>query len=448
MLKIDPLPKIITITGADDRASANIANLLNDGRSSRQLRRLLLAIVALVVLFLLWTLLAQVDELAKARGEVQPVSRIQLVQSKEGGILTELLVEANEPVKAGQVIARFATTDVQKDLDQVGVRRSALQIDLELWGAVIEARRPSFSDFADQPVLVAEAIKRYVNELALNSSLADSKRTVLEQQRAALTGAQGELPAMRNQLNLALGVQARYQDGFARGAISAVRMAEAQEHAAEVERNLAQLQSRITELQKSIAVAQAALQQVRDEIDQKAGARRSELIEKIHELDAEMVALKDRHERTEVLAPVSGFIKQLPDTRAGAVIAPGGTVAELVPSEGGVVMEVLVSPRDIGFVRIGQTTLVKVDAFDFSRFGSVPGKVKRISPSVFRQEQTSATYYKVDIQLDKAYVGNDVERQLIPGMTGEADIVTGRKTVFQYLAKPVFIGVDMAFHER
>jgi len=145
---------------------------------------------------------------------------------------------------------------------------------------------------------------------------------------------------------------------------------------------------------------------------------------------------------------VSGFIKQLPDTRAGAVIAPGGTVAELVPSEGGVVMEVLVSPRDIGFVRIGQTTLVKVDAFDFSRFGSVPGKVKRISPSVFRQEQTGATYYKVDIQLDKAYVGNDVERQLIPGMTGEADIVTGRKTVFQYLAKPVFIGVDMAFHER
>lgn len=448
MFKIDSLPKIIAITGADDRAGANIANLLNDGRSSRHLRRMLLAIVALVLLFLLWTLVAQVDELAKARGEVQPVSRIQLLQSKEGGILTELLVESGEQVKAGQVIARFATTDVQKDHAQASVRRAALQIDLELWGAVIEARQPKFSGFADQQGLVDEAIKRYANELALNTSLADAKRTVFEQQKAALLGAQSELPAMRNQLDLALNVQARYEDGYARGAISAVRMAEAQGHAAELERNLAQLRSRISELNKTIAVAQAEHQQVLDEIKQKAGAKRSEMIEKIHELDAELVALEDRQGRTEVVAPVAGFIKQLPDTRAGAVIAPGGTVAELVPSEGGVVMEVLVSPRDIGFVRIGQTTLVKVDAFDFSRFGSVTGEVKRISPSAFRQEQNGATYYKVDIQLDQDHVGKDTDRRLIPGMTGEADIVTGRKSVFQYLAKPVFIGADMAFHER
>ena len=84
MNKIDRLPQILTVTGADDRAGANIVNLLNDGRSSRQLRRLLLAIVALVIMFLLWSLAAQVDELAKARGEIQPVSRTQLLQSKEG----------------------------------------------------------------------------------------------------------------------------------------------------------------------------------------------------------------------------------------------------------------------------------------------------------------------------------------------------------------------------
>ena len=111
-------------------------------------------------------------------------------------------------------------------------------------------------------------------------------------------------------------------------------------------------------------------------------------------------------------------------------------------------MEVLLSPRDIGFVRTGQTALVKVDAFDFSRFGSVSGTVVSISPSAFRQEQSGATYYKVILQLEKSHVGQDESRQLIPGMTGEADIVTGTKSVFQYLAKPVFLSADTAFHER
>ena len=171
MNKIDRLPQILTVTGADDRAGANIVNLLNDGRSSRQLRRLLLAIVALVIMFLLWSLAAQVDELAKARGEIQPVSRTQLLQSKEGGILAELLVNADDHVQAGQVIARFATTDVAKERTQAAVRRAGLQIDRELWGAIIESRQPDLSAFGDQPELVEEALGRFADEQRFNTSL-------------------------------------------------------------------------------------------------------------------------------------------------------------------------------------------------------------------------------------------------------------------------------------
>lgn len=448
MNKVDRLPQILTVTGADDRAGANIVNLLNDGRSSRQLRRLLLAIVALVIMFLLWSLAAQVDELAKARGEIQPVSRTQLLQSKEGGILAELLVNADDHVQAGQVIARFATTDVAKERTQAAVRRAGMQIDRELWGAIIESRQPDLSAFGDQPELVEEALGRFADEQRLNTSLLGAKRNAVEQHKAALAGAQSELPTIQRELHLARDVESRYSEGFKRGVISAVRMAEAQEHTAGVERNLSQLQSRIAELQKAVNTAEAELTQAQDEVVQKASAVRSGLLEKIRELDAEMASLDDRQGRTEVVAPVAGFIKQLPDTRVGAVIPAGGTVAELVPSEGGVVMEVLLSPRDIGFVRTGQTALVKVDAFDFSRFGSVSGTVVSISPSAFRQEQSGATYYKVILQLEKSHVGQDESRQLIPGMTGEADIVTGTKSVFQYLAKPVFLSADTAFHER
>ncbi|GLK91046.1 HlyD family type I secretion periplasmic adaptor subunit [Pseudomonas turukhanskensis] len=441
-------PQILTVTGADQRAGATIVNLLNDGQSSRRLRHLLMAIVGLVAVFVLWSLVAQVDELAKARGEIQPVSRIQLLQSKEGGILSELLVNTDDRVEAGQVIARFATTDVAKERAQAEVRRAGLQIDRELWGAIIEARQPDLGAFTGQAELVQEAQDRFADEKRLNVSLLSAKRSALEEHKAALTGAQSELPTLQRELHLARDVESRYNEGFRRQIISSVRMAEAQEHTANVERTVAQLQARIAELHKAVSTAESELTQAEDEIVQKASAIRAGLLEKIRELDAEVAALDDRQGRTEVVAPVAGFIKQLPDTRVGAVIPPGGTVAELVPSEGGVMMEVLLSPRDIGFVRVGQTALVKVDAFDFSRFGSVSGTVSTISPSAFRQEQTGATYYKVVVQLDKPYVGSQSTRQLIPGMTGEADIVTGSKSVFQYLAKPVFLGADTAFHER
>lgn len=448
MNKSPHVPQILTVTGADQRAGATIVNLLNDGHSSRRLRRLLLAIVALVALFLLWSFLAQIDELAKARGEIQPVGRIQLLQSKEGGILREILVNADDHVEAGQVIARFAPTDVVKERAQAEVRRTGLQIDRELWGAIIEGRQPVLDTFGTYPVMVDEARGRFADEQRLNTSLLGAKRSALEQHKAAMTGAQSELPALQRELHLARDVEARYNEGFRRQIISSVRLAEAQEHTASVELSLSQLQSRIAELNKAVKTAESELTQAQDEIVQKASAIRAGLLEKIRELDAEMASLEDRKGRIDVVAPVAGFIKQLPDTRVGAVIPAGGTVAELVPSDGGVVMEVLLSPRDIGFVRVGQTALVKVDAFDFSRFGSVQGTVSTISPSAFRQEQNGATFYKVMVKLDTPYVGQQSTRRLIPGMTGEADIVTGRKSVFQYLAKPVFLGADTAFHER
>ena len=110
-------------------------------------------------------------------------------------------------------------------------------------------------------------------------------------------------------------------------------------------------------------------------------------------------------------------------------------------------MEVMVTPRDIGFIQVGQKAVVKVDAFDYSRFGSVAGKVKRVSPTSIKLKENGATFYKVQVSLDNPYIGSS-ERLITAGMTGEADIVTGRKSVIQYLLKPIFLTADTAFHER
>ena len=111
-------------------------------------------------------------------------------------------------------------------------------------------------------------------------------------------------------------------------------------------------------------------------------------------------------------------------------------------------MEARIQPRDVGFVKVGQQALVKIDSYDFSRFGAVKGKVNRISPSSFRNERDGSVYYVIEIKLDQQFVGDNKNHNLIPGMTGEVDVVTGQKTVFQYIAKPVFTGLNTAFSER
>ncbi len=439
---------ILDVAIADTRDGVNAVALLDGDYRSRRLSQLLLVIVVLVLLFFAWALIAQVDELAKARGEVQPIERVQVIQSKEGGLLENLLVQPGDFVRQGQPIARFVATEIIKDSTQIAVRRDSLKIDLERWGAIAEKREPDFSGFVDRPRLVEAARALYVEQVMLNQAAIAARQQALNEQAAALQGVKNQLPMAERAWRLAEDVARRYGEGVARDVIPKVRLAEAQEHAADASRNYTQLQSRAAELESSLGQARSELGRVQQEVLQQARSKRSELLEQIQELNAEATSLTARRGLTEVVAPVTGYIKQIPDNRVGAVIAPGGTVAEIVPSEGGVMVEAMVSPRDIGFVHVGQDAIVKVDAFDYSRFGSVRGKVKRISPSAFRQESNGMTFYKAEILLEKPYVGQDKRHVLIPGMTSEVDIVTGRKSVFQYLAKPVFLSADTAFHER
>jgi HlyD family type I secretion membrane fusion protein len=443
-------PDIVAISGGDERPAHSIKTVLDDdGRASGRMRRLLLLVAGLVIAFLVWSFLAKVEELAKARGEIKPVSRVQQLQTEEGGILAELLVERDDYVKAGDVIARFISTNIEKDRTQAEIRRAALQISLERWRAVAEFSEPDFSQFADDyPRLVAESRALYQNQVMLNQARVDTRKEKLEQLESQLEGLKSEIPSATQQVTSLKDVLERNREGAEKGLVAAIQVSEAEQRVASAEKELKQIEARIAETEQSIDGALAEIEQLSDEITQEARNERSDIIEKIDELTAEIEALETRQGRREIIATVTGYIQNIPETRAGAVLQPGGIVAEIVPTEGGVVMEAMVSPRDIGFVREGQKAVVKVDAFDFSRFGSISGKVDRISPTAFKNERDGSSFYKVDIRLDKQHIGQDEGRSLMPGMTGEADIVTGEKTVFQYIAKPVYIGLDTAFSER
>ncbi len=440
-------PDIVSAMAGDDRQLARIEAQLDEAGRTRSMRRALLAIVVLVIAFLAWAAVAQVDELARARGEVQPAGNVQSLQSEEGGTIGTLYVEEGERVTRGQNIADFTIANLDRDQAQATARMDSFAIDLERLGAFVEDRAPDFSAFENRPEMVREARATLRSQVAARDAAIAAKRNEAEQQQATLRGIQSELRLLERELAEGRTKLRRIEDGASKGLISRLQLSEERQQVSELELRYSDARSRAESLRNTIESLESDLERLRAEFAQEASTERGRIVEQLSELEAEMAALNEREGRTLVVAPVDGVVIKLPETREGAVLPPGGTIAEIVPTDGEILMEAQVSPRDIGFVRTGQRATVKFDAFDYSRFGAVEGEVKQISPTSFKMPETGTPYYKVRVALATSYVGNE-ERRLIPGMTGEVDIATGRKTVLQFILKPVFITADTAFHER
>jgi HlyD family secretion protein/adhesin transport system membrane fusion protein len=158
--------------------------------------------------------------------------------------------------------------------------------------------------------------------------------------------------------------------------------------------------------------------------------------------------LRDRVERLEIRSPVRGIVKGLQVKNQGAVIPPGGVVCDVVPVEKDLKVETKINTRDIGHLRVGQPVKVKVTTYDFARYGAVTGTLVRISASSFTDEK-GIPFFKGLVALDHDYVGPTPNLYPIsPGMTVSAEIVTGEKTLLQYILKPIFTQVQQSFHER
>ncbi|MDE1172822.1 MAG: HlyD family type I secretion periplasmic adaptor subunit [Parvibaculaceae bacterium] len=440
---------ITTAIGLERRPAILIGDDIDYIQVTRKVRGLLIGIVAIHLVLLFLSLVIPVEEVARARGEFVPVRHTQVIQTAEGGAVEAVLSQNGDHVRRGQVIARFKATNLLRDIQQSNIQMAYLQVNIERLDAFASGRTPNFTPWvASYPDTVLDAQNLYQQQQLELDRIIDQSDRQIDEEQTALAAAQSELPAARESRNAANEVLKRMQDGAARGFVARNRIAQTQEDTAQIERTYTQLaaapaqhQARIKRLEAERAAAKA--KSAADARDQQA-----QLLTQMNQLKATRAAYSARSQDIDVHSPVAGIVQKISETLAGTVIPPGGTVAEIVPLEGGVLMRAHVSPRDIGFVKLGQNVAVKSDAFDFSRFGTVHGKVTRIAASNTQDAPDQAPYILVEIALDRFYVGTDKSHVLTPGMTGEATILTGRKTIFQYLLKPVFLTLDTAFRER
>ena len=204
-----------------------------------------------------------------------------------------------------------------------------------------------------------------------------------------------------------------------------------------------------------IGVAQQELEEIRNRrIDTQNQSRRDALAElgtvraEMAEVQETLQRLQARVDRLEVRAPIRGYVLDMNVKNVGQVIQPGALLMQIVSDNAVLEAEVRISPRDIGFVRVGQPVNLRVTSYDYSRFGFVKGRLKRVSASSMAGENKTP-YYQGLVELNNPYVGDAPGRNLLqPGMTVEAEILTGEKTLLTYLVKPLIDVVSMSFHER
>lgn len=382
--------------------------------------------------------LIPIQEYVVASGEIEPAGDIQKVQHLEGGIIREQLVQEGQRVRKGQVILQLDEGEIGSQEQQTATRITNLTLEQrELRRALGEEainanKRTPTSPTPDVVRAYRDVQTQRTEEFKRQLGLANQKITTMEAKRRKYLN---EVGILRKQT-------AAYESLDNTGAIPHNDVLEA-------ERRIASTETQLAELDGNIKEARVAMNEIRAKLRMDTYEQLAKVTGEKAELQSVLGRQEGELSRLQVRSPVNGIVKSFSIKTVGGVIAPGSLVAEIVPTGQRLEAFTRVKPKDIGNVRMGQRVQIKVQAYDYSRYGSISGKVASLSAGTFQDEKTGEPFYKVRIVLDRDYAGKDKGKDLlVPGMTLTADILTGRTNLLMYLLSPVRKGMGGAFHEE
>jgi adhesin transport system membrane fusion protein len=416
---------------------------------------LLFTIGAILVAFIVWADNAVLDVVTRGQGKVIPSSRVQIIQNLEGGIMADILVQEGEIVEKGQVLLRIENTTAQSNY--------------------ADLRKRYLNGLAASARLEAEIAGKAADEIVFGDELMQEAPTVAEAERA-------NARIRREQLETQIGilrdqVTQRQQEveqltskiknlkeslGYAQKELKIMSSMEpgviAQVDLLQKQREVHELKSELETSELQLPQAQSALAEAKSRIQERVLTFRSEAATELSrqrlEIDSvveQLKANKDRVTRTEVRSPLRGTVKEIKIRTIGGVIKPGEDLMEIVPVEDTLLVEAQVRTSDIAFIRLGQEATVKFDTYDFSIYGGLKATVEFISIDAIEDQSSGKKerFFRVRLRTEKNFLGTEASPLFIgPGYTATAEILTEKKTVLDYLMKPILRARDTALRER
>ena len=411
---------------------------------------LLFFIVGFFILFFIWASFAKLDEVTRGDGRIIPSSEVQKISSLEGGIIDDMLVKKGDEVQAGQVLVRLSDIAASSDLGSNEARYLGLLATVTRLQAEVEGKIPEFPEnvMKGAPQSVTEEMNAY----RANKDKVNSMTMITEQQKSQRSQELNELQIrasdLRGQLALVQEEKAMVAPLVAKGSAPKMELLQ-------LDRQIKEKQTELNGVNAAIPRARAAISEANARIDEvkstaKAQAQ-TELSAKLIEMNAikeGLVGLKDRKDRSAITSPVNGYVKDIKVYTIGGVVQPGQEFIEIVPKDDQLLVEARINPKDIAFLYPDQPAVVKITAYDFAIYGGLNGKVVAISPDAVTNEEGDS-FYLVQILTDENALRRKGEvLPIIPGMVASVDILTGEKTVMEYLLKPFIKTLNESMNER
>lgn len=413
-----------------------------------QLSRSLIWGVALsTVLLGAWMAVAEVDRVVHTQGRIIPSGKQQLVQHLEGGIVSKVFVKEGDTVQAGQsliavsdLMANSSRGEKRARLEGLLARAARLQAEAEgtrfAAPAGVDASSPAMSNELD--AFTARQAKLSQTLRVLDEQI-NQRRQELAEHEVRAKGLTGELDVARQQLSLVSAMHAK-------NAASQLELLEAKAKHERLSTQIREAEAALPRLRAGAQELQARHAEVAAQFRSEARSGLSDTRIELERLQQELGAEDDRVRRTVINAPMSGTVNKVLFNTVGGVVKPGDTLMELTPSQSSVVIEARVSPTERGAMQMGQRTVVKVAAFDYTTYGTLEGRVTEISADSLPDER-GERYFRVGIEVDPTSA-KQFGQALTPGMTVMADAVTGQRTVLQYLLSPIRGLNSTAFRDR
>lgn len=415
-----------------------------------RLRSVLLFWIVTVVFVLLWAALSPIDEIVRGDGKVIPGGENQMIQHLEGGMVSAIMVKEGQKVKADDTLLRVdnlksSSTYESSQFKSAELRAKIVRLRAESSGGAFS---PTADDMAKIPMQIMQERSVYnSNQERLRSQISALSDQMAQKQNEKIE-AQGRIMEQKRALALIREEVAISEPLVAQGIKPKVEFLKLQRELSDVSERYNAVLSSIPRLNSAINEMNSKMREVRSEFTMKAQMELNEAETEYSRVGAESSALADQVTRTVIKSPINGIVQKLYVNTVGGVIKPGDNLIEIVPTEGGLLAEAKVKPADIAFIYPGQDAIVKVTAYDFSLYGSLHGKVVTISPDTVTDKNDNV-YYVVKIQTDKKYLGTkEKPLKIIPGMMINVDIITGEKTILEYILKPILKAKQYTFTER
>ncbi len=406
--------------------------------------------IVAIAMFLAWANFALIDEIARGDGEIIPSGENQMIQNLEGGIVEEILVREGESVKKGQILLKINNEKSRSSFSSNAIKADAIEAKISRLRAQSSGKKFIVTKElkAKIPIFVENEKSLY----AINMRQLDSKLNALKEQlvqkRQELSEAKTQEQHLKSSTEMITKEVRMTRPMVARGVSSKRDFLKLQREANEID-------ARYQATTKSIPRLRSAIKEVKSRINEATLLFQSDAKVKLNEAVAELrglrsnsTALKDQVSRTIVRSPMKGIVQKMFVHTVGGVIKPGADILEIVPSDQALLVEVKIKPSDIAFIYFGQKAIAKFSAYDFSIYGGLEGEVVLISADTVK-DQKDNVFYTVRIKTTKNYIGDESKKlKIIPGMTVSVDIITGQKSVLDYILKPILKTKQYTFTER